>query len=255
MIPPTPRSTDVFVARGLLIESVDASWYYGTAVEHATLYQYQFQEASQIVTTFIQTETPYYQPNPAIPGPFLGTGTVGFFRGDPVTGDCWPSASGAGCDSAWGLRIRRSTSIKIYGAGLYSFFQNFNQGCVQTRTCQLALMSAEYNYENVFIYNLVTVGTTYMLVGSNYVTNQTITAASNQNGPRDPWWSTIGLIQLQQTAHINPAALSLPLSTNSTPGSFGTTSYLAACGAVPGTRITSSSENRCEWRTRWLKMA
>lgn len=45
---------NVFVARGLLVESTAPSWYYGTAVEHATFYQYQFQEASNIVAGMIQ---------------------------------------------------------------------------------------------------------------------------------------------------------------------------------------------------------
>ena len=51
---PSNTQINTFVARGLLIESVSPSWYYGTSSEHATMYQYQFQEASNIIAGMIQ---------------------------------------------------------------------------------------------------------------------------------------------------------------------------------------------------------
>ncbi|KAG8413778.1 hypothetical protein J3458_012270 [Metarhizium acridum] len=72
----------VYSARGILIESRKATWLYGTASEHSLYYQYNFHGARNIFTTFLQTESAYYQPTPAPPAPFesavgniLGTGS------------------------------------------------------------------------------------------------------------------------------------------------------------------------------------
>jgi glucan 1,3-beta-glucosidase len=67
----------------------------------------------------MQTETPYYQPNPPAPAPF----TVVSSLNDP---DFATSCAGqsTGCDEAWGLRILDSQDILIYAAGFYSFFIN-----------------------------------------------------------------------------------------------------------------------------------
>lgn len=73
---------NVLVPRGMLIESTQALWMYGTASEHALLYQYQFYQASTILAGMIQTESPYYQPGIAPPGPFGGF--LGTFNGDPT---------------------------------------------------------------------------------------------------------------------------------------------------------------------------
>jgi len=68
----------------------------------------------------IQTETAYYQPSPDISSPF-----------PPVAADNDPQGSQL-CDSTkgncdgWGLRIINSHDISVYGAGLYSFFNNYN---------------------------------------------------------------------------------------------------------------------------------
>ncbi|EAW19310.1 uncharacterized protein NFIA_092710 [Aspergillus fischeri NRRL 181] len=54
----------VFVGRGMLIESQGPTWLYGTASEHAQMYQYQLLNAANIYMGHLQTETPYYQPKP-----------------------------------------------------------------------------------------------------------------------------------------------------------------------------------------------
>ncbi len=48
---------NVYVARGLLIESTGPVWLYGTSVEHAVLYQYEFYHAKNVFATMIQTES------------------------------------------------------------------------------------------------------------------------------------------------------------------------------------------------------
>lgn len=71
----------------------------------------------------IQTESPYYQPNPNPLSPFSGD-IVGKFPGDP---DYSCGVDSLGCDSSWALRITESKDIFIAGAGLYSWFDNYDQ--------------------------------------------------------------------------------------------------------------------------------
>ena len=103
-------------------------WLWGTASEHSQLTQYTLAGAKDIFWSIIQTETPYYQPNPAATGPFASN--TAFF--DPDFANC--KAPG-GC-SAWALRLENSTSVWGYGSGTYSFFQNYEQSCVNSQTCQ-----------------------------------------------------------------------------------------------------------------------
>ena len=56
---------DVFSGRGILIEGENV-WLVGTASEHHAIYQYRVNGASNVYMGLIQTETPYYQPNPGM---------------------------------------------------------------------------------------------------------------------------------------------------------------------------------------------
>ena len=60
----------VYTGRGMLVESQGPVFLYGTASEHAVLYQYQLYNANNILLAMIQTETPYYQSNPPAPEPY-----------------------------------------------------------------------------------------------------------------------------------------------------------------------------------------
>ena len=112
----------------------------------------------------IQTETAYYQPNPAAPLPFpynrhyrdprFPVKTVR--DGQYVI----PAADG------WGLRIVNSHSISIYGAGLYSFFNNYSTDCSAQgngEVCQSRIFSVDSASTGVNVYNENTVGTHYMI--------------------------------------------------------------------------------------------
>ncbi|KAJ5679840.1 CAZyme family GH55 [Penicillium macrosclerotiorum] len=148
----------VYSGRGLLVEGKNI-WLYGTGVEHHSLYQYQFSGASSVVAGFIQTETPYYQPNPnAANGPYPTNSTLK----DPDYSSC---LSG-NCDSL-GLRVLNSNSIVIYGAGLYSFFNHYSTTCSTFPTpenCQSEIFSIEGSTSGLVVYTLSTVGTTNMIV-------------------------------------------------------------------------------------------
>jgi glucan 1,3-beta-glucosidase len=139
----------IYAGRGILIESQGPTWLYGTASEHAQMYQYQLLNASNIYLGHMQTETPYYQPNPPSTQPY----TAGGFAGDPTFEDCFTDQ----CRHAWALRIINSNNVFIYSAGFYSFFENNALGCTDTESCQLGLIDTEYS-EGVWIYNIFTKG-------------------------------------------------------------------------------------------------
>lgn len=100
----------------------------GGASEHFHLYQYQFANTKNIFAAMLQTETPYYQPLPDAIEPF----PVNADLQDP---DFATSCNGVegNCANAWGLRVIDSSDIFIYGAGHYSFFNNYDT-CKFTHT-------------------------------------------------------------------------------------------------------------------------
>ena len=61
------------------------------------------------------------------------------------------------CTKTWGLRIFNSTYLFNYGAGMYSFFQNYDSGCLTTHNCQQKIVSIEQS-EAIYLYALNTVG-------------------------------------------------------------------------------------------------
>lgn len=147
------------------------SW--GTAVEHHTLYQYQFLDTRNTFMGQIQTETAYYQPNPDAtlpfpPNPALNDPVFAPFVNNNGTTGPNSTASTPSTASGWGLRIVRSNNIFGYGAGLYSFFDNYSTACSAVgagTVCQTAIFSVEggrLSYA-VDIYNLNTVGATQMI--------------------------------------------------------------------------------------------
>lgn len=115
----------VYVGRGFLIESTEATWLYGTASEHAVFYQYNFHRARNVFAGFVQTESPYYQPTPKAPEPFGQF--VGRLPGDP-TYTC-DGSDFDGCDSSWAVMIRGCQDIVVASAGLYSWFSTYAQDC------------------------------------------------------------------------------------------------------------------------------
>ncbi|KAI0692746.1 beta-1,3-glucanase [Cerioporus squamosus] len=100
---------NIYTGRGIMSESQGPVWMIGTASEHNILYQYYLVNAANHYMGLIQTETPYFQPNPVPPAPFI---TNSAYK-DPTLG---PGAS-------WALTVSNSQNILVFGAGLYSFFQ------------------------------------------------------------------------------------------------------------------------------------
>ncbi|KAK4238207.1 pectate lyase superfamily protein-domain-containing protein [Achaetomium macrosporum] len=166
---------NVYAARGMLIESQGPTWLWGTAAEHAVLYQYQLAGARNVVMGLIQTEAPYFQPSPKAPAPFE-RGLV--FRDDPRFGDC--PASSQTCAVAWSLRIVDSSDVYVISGGLYTWFRDYSQDCVNSgaHDCQLSTFYVEQSYD-VWVYNLVTIGAVQMVTPLN---GEPIIAAHNRNG-------------------------------------------------------------------------
>ncbi|KAH0272476.1 pectin lyase-like protein, partial [Aureobasidium melanogenum] len=119
---------NIYNGRGVLVESQGPVWMVGTSFEHSMLYNYQFASANEIYASAIQTETAYMQNNPNAIVPYPPKSDWN----DPDFSNCFTS----NCPKTWGLRIFNSTYIFVYGAGMYSFFNNYDSGCLATTNCQ-----------------------------------------------------------------------------------------------------------------------
>jgi hypothetical protein len=152
------QQIDIFNGRGVLIESQKGPvWGFGTSSEHSVLYNYQIVNASAVYLSLIQTETPYFQGNPVATEPY----TVNAQFSDPDFKASCPS--GGSCERAWGLRVVDSSDVFVYGAGLYSFFDNYDQTCLQTESCQENMLSVEGTQTGVHVFGLSTKASTNML--------------------------------------------------------------------------------------------
>ncbi|KAI0179871.1 glycoside hydrolase family 55 protein [Hypoxylon sp. FL1284] len=150
----------VYSGRGLLVEStVGTLWLVGTSIEHHVRYQYEFSHTQNIFAGQIQAETPYYQPNPGARQPFPLNTTIDDPNFDIL---CPQGSSPSTCSESWGLRVSASKSVLIYGAGLYSFFNNFSTACSAkgaSSLCQTALVQYDSASTKTFwIYGLNTIG-------------------------------------------------------------------------------------------------
>ncbi|EGS20359.1 exo-beta-1,3-glucanase-like protein [Thermochaetoides thermophila DSM 1495] len=153
------QQIDVFNGRGVLIEGDGPVWGWGTSSEHSVLHNYQFNNARNVFLALIQTETPYFQGNPDATQPF--TVNPNFADPDFAT-SCTNSPNPEQCKRAWGVRAINSTDVFIYGAGLYSFFDNYDQECLKTQSCQTNMVSLEGNSQ-VHLFGLSTKASVNML--------------------------------------------------------------------------------------------
>lgn len=128
-----PHFTQItlFAGRGLLIESEEGRvWVTASGSEHHVLYQYQLVNTKDVYLGQIQSETPYFQPNPPATEPFSPDASIQ----DPDFEAQCAGQDGDGdvpCEMAWGLRVIDSSNVVIFGAGLYSFFNDYSTDCAQ----------------------------------------------------------------------------------------------------------------------------
>ncbi|KAL9116255.1 MAG: hypothetical protein Q9227_000626 [Pyrenula ochraceoflavens] len=139
---------NIFNGRGVLSQSKGPVWMYGTASEHSQLYNYQLDGAQDNYIALAQTETFYGQSNPdALGGGFTPNAQFN----DPDFADCTTES----CKKTWGLRVVDSSDILMFGGGLYSFFDNYKQSCLDTESCQENMVDIQCS-DNVHIYGLST---------------------------------------------------------------------------------------------------
>lgn len=114
----------------------------------------------------------YYQPSPGATTPFSPVASLN----DPDF-STYCSGKDATCNDAWGLRILSSKDILVYGAGLYSFFNNYSTTCsdhdasTYNEICQTQIFgideggsgSENYSGSTLYLYGLSTVGVVSMI--------------------------------------------------------------------------------------------
>jgi hypothetical protein len=213
---------NIFNGRGIFVESAEGPvWLVGTSSEHSVLYNYQVANAANVYMGLIQTETPYFQSNPNSITPF----TVNTAYSDPNFSATCGSTNTDLCPKSWGLRVLNSADILVYGAGLYSFFDNYNQDCLATASCQDNMVSLESS-ENVFIYGLSTKAAT------NMVTLDGSSAALDKDN-RNNFCAAIAFFNVQGTGYTGVAA---------TPAvSSGTSATASAVPKSSATVVSGSS--------------
>jgi glucan 1,3-beta-glucosidase len=122
---------NIYNGRGVLIESTKPTWLWGTSSEHSVLYNYQISNAQNVYLSMIQTETAYMQGNPDARTPFAIQEKYGDPNWDTLCAD-----GSDNCARTVGFRSSNSSDVFLYGGGLYSFFDNYNQDCLATADCQ-----------------------------------------------------------------------------------------------------------------------
>ncbi|KFY94736.1 hypothetical protein V500_03084 [Pseudogymnoascus sp. VKM F-4518 (FW-2643)] len=133
---------NIYNGRGILIESTKGAWLWGTSSEHSVLVNFQLSNAKNVYMGLIQAETAYMQGNPDAKVPFKYNAKYS----DPDFSKC----TGPKCARTWGLRAVDSSDILIYGAGLYSLFDNYDQTCVDANNCQDSILDIENSSVHIF---------------------------------------------------------------------------------------------------------
>ncbi|KAK6544507.1 hypothetical protein TWF694_001200 [Orbilia ellipsospora] len=201
---PNHDQISLYTGRGLLCESEQGPvWMYGHAVEHNVLYNYQLVNTKNIFMGVIQTETPYFQSNPRAREPF-----------SPIPEYYDPNfeaACGAAdtdpekikqCEKSWGLRILNSTDVFTFGAGLYSFFDNWSTDCIETRTCQHTMVTIEGEAKsdkfpdrrNIWLMGLNTIGTENIASWMKEGEKEELMSVRADDGNKNGYADTIGLL-------------------------------------------------------------
>ncbi|KKK12676.1 putative exo-beta-1,3-glucanase [Aspergillus rambellii] len=180
------QTTTISTGRGLLVEATKGTWLVGTAMEHHSLYQYNFEYAENVFSAFQQSETPYWQgwgsPDLA-PTPWSDN----LIASDPSFSNC--DASDAGCRMAFFERIRGSSNLFLYGGCVWAFF---NHGGSCNGDCQANAIRILSSSGSIYLY-----GTNVKSI-SNIVLENTVAAATesvNSGG-----WGGVVAAYLHNTA-------------------------------------------------------
>ena len=82
-----------------------------------------------------------------------------------------------------------------------SWFDQYDESCVDTRDCQKSLVQVGESV-GISIYNLVTIGASNMITGTNDTDQAPVQVSSEDllNSVGHPWWSLIGVFRYNQAA-------------------------------------------------------
>lgn len=61
------------------------------------------------------------------------------------------------CDFSWAVTAQGNTNLSIASAGLYSWFDNYVQPCVDTQDCQQRIFLNKGGNHGLRVFNLITV--------------------------------------------------------------------------------------------------
>jgi glucan 1,3-beta-glucosidase len=123
--------------------------------------------------TMIQSETPYWQPGPPAPQPYTPNSQFD----DPTYSHCNPGD--VRCPMSYAIRAKNCQDIFLYGAGMYNFFNNYDQTCLDTEDCQFGMVDVEGN-TNFVMYNINTKAALNMVVEND--ARPLAVADDNMNG-------------------------------------------------------------------------
>ena len=130
----------------------------------------EYPPARNIISPIKLISSRYYQPSPGATTPFSPVAS----RNDPDF-SVFCAGKAATCNDAWALRILSSKNILVYGAGLYSFFNNYSTTCsdhndtTYNENCQTQIFgideggSQSYSGSTIYLYGLNTLGTVSMI--------------------------------------------------------------------------------------------
>lgn len=77
---------------------------------------------------------------------------------DPDFSECF----NRGCFKTIALRIFNSSYIFSYGAGLYSFFENYDTGCIMTNNCDERRIKMDQS-QGIYLRGLANIAAQYMV--------------------------------------------------------------------------------------------
>ncbi|KAI0452791.1 pectate lyase superfamily protein-domain-containing protein [Xylaria acuta] len=215
---------DIFFARGMLIQGDGGGmWFRGTGSEHSVMYQYNLVNAKNVYMSIIQTESPYFQGAAQFqaPTPFRSP----LWIGDPVFDMCGEDT--VDCNAAWSLIVQFSEFIYIDGAGMYSWFKDYVQDCVNDNSCQQRLVNI-HRVGFSFLCGITTIGARETLTPAISESSNTIKYAEEHlQALVYPWWATIATYA-ENLGRIDVTTEGYPIKTGWV--GFGD-SYAAGIGA------------------------
>ena len=111
------------------------------------------------------------------------------YGSDPIWDMCGSETTT--CNMAWALVIHHSQNITILGAGLYSWFQNYNEDCVNSNSCQTRLVNI-FNVASLILNHIITIGAVEIITPAISNTNNEILYASDHIQALEyPWWTAV----------------------------------------------------------------